>query len=155
MTANTKETQVLLKAAIENAFNAAEDQSFDDVFDDIIDDMEKKGYTADYKIVNNGRWVSDGKYEMLEDAVVKVVVDGDVFFADIGQSRSGSAFTDYYYDNAYLGCLMTEAEYNAPVVKHSFDYKEKKVMIMSDGSAKVDDVAYPSVEAAIDAVIAM
>lgn len=155
MTANTKETQVLLKAAIENAFNAAEDQSFDDVFDDIIDDMEKKGYEAAFKQVEEGNWTADGKYQELEGAIAKFTVDGQVFFAEISQTRSGSPFSDYYYDEPSLVWLKTEAEYNAPVVNYSFEYKGKKVLVMSDNSAKVEDVAYASVEAAIDAVIAM
>ncbi|MDI6976204.1 hypothetical protein [Serratia sp. Se-RSBMAAmG] len=154
MTDNIKAIQDVLKQEIENVFNSAEDQNCEDCLYSIVSDLKTKGYEAAFKQIEKGNWTADDKYQELEGAVAKFTVDGQVFFAEISQTRSGSPFTDYYYNEPNLVCLITEAEYNAPVVNYSFDYKGEKVLVMSDNSAKVEDVAYATVEAAIDAIIA-
>lgn len=154
MTDNIKAIRDILKQQIKEVFSSSDDEDYEDCLYSIESDLQTKGYDADCTLVEDGSWSADDKYQELEGAIAKFTVDGQVFFAEISQTRSGSPFTDYYYNEPSLVWLKTDAEYNAPVVKYSFDYKGKKVLVMSDNSAKVEDVAYASVEAAIDAIIA-
>lgn len=153
MTVNIEELRKLLSKEINEAFESSMDKDYSDVFELITEDLEIKGYSITFKVVNKGRWISDGKYETVEDAVVKLVIDNVVFFANVGQSRSGSSFTDFYYNEPYLGSLLTEEEYNAPTIEYTFEYKGKKVNAMSNKTAQVDSKSFPSIEAAIDSVL--
>ena len=154
MTDNIKAIRDILKQQIKEVFSSSDDEDYEDCLYGVKSDLETKGYNVDFDLIEEGSWSDDDKYQELEDAVAKFTVDGQVFFAEISQTRTGSSFAGYYFNEPTLVSLKTEAEYNAPVVNYSFDYKGKKVLVMSDNSAKIEDVAYASVEAAIDAIIA-
>lgn len=123
MTDSIKAIQDVLKQEINNVFNCAEDEDCEDCLYGVKSDLETKGYNVDFDLIEEGSWSDDDKYQELEGAIAKFTVDGQVFFAKISQTRTGSSFAGYYFNEPNLVCLMTEAEYNAPVVNYSFDYK--------------------------------
>lgn len=50
--------------------------------------------TDDIKIIDDGDWIDDGKYSFRT-----AIVEYENKFYQINQSRSGSYYTDYYYDD--------------------------------------------------------
>lgn len=121
--------------------------------DTICSDLEKKGYDAEYDEVSEGDWIDEGRYQNVEDAVVKITVDSEVFYLEVAQSRSSCGGGDYFYNEPSVQSLMTEAEYNAPEFVADFVFNGYTVKIMSDKSAKVDNHSFKSVQEAIEAIL--
>ena len=59
-----------------------------DTLIDIINEEPPEGY----EIIEEGSWVSEGKYE-----VQTIIFKVDGKFYELTQSRTGSHFTDWYY----------------------------------------------------------
>ncbi len=53
------------------------------------------GDYTDHEVIHKGDWIDDGKYSH-QDIVFKSKDDGKFYMVSHG--RSGSYFTDYYYD---------------------------------------------------------
>jgi len=58
------------------------------------DDVDGFGHDNDSEVIDSGDWTDDGKYSHCSS----VVRYKDKFY-QIDQSRSGSYFTDYYYND--------------------------------------------------------
>lgn len=52
---------------------------------------------GEYKVVEEGDWIEEGKYSYKETTVL---FNGEYF--TVQESRSGSYFTDYHYDDSYI-----------------------------------------------------
>lgn len=154
MSLSVKELKDFLKKSLDEAFNSKDDSHYGSILDIVEEDLKTKGYEVSIDQVEKGSWSSDGKYQELEDAVSCITIEGLKFYAGIGQSRTGSYHTDYYYNEPYLSFLMTEDVYNAPDPVTNFEYKGKTITIMTDKTAKIDDVSYETVEVAIDKILA-
>lgn len=115
-------------------------------------DLEKKGYSIECEEVSEGEWTDEGRYQNVEDAVMKITVDSEVFYLEVSQSRSSCGGGDYFYNEPDVQCLMTEAEYNAPEFVTDFVFNGYTIKIMSDKSAKVDSHSFRSVQEAIEAI---
>lgn len=151
MTSN--ELKVLLKETIEAAFANADDEHYKSVLESVYSDLETKGYSVSKKTVNDGDWSVNGKYEYLEGAVTCFTLEGHKFYVEFSQSRSGSYYSDYYYNDPQIESIETEEEYNAPTEVVSFMYKGHKIIILSNGGAKMENgTTFSTVELAIDTV---
>lgn len=151
MTAN--ELKEFLRNTLETAFASVDDKYYENTLEIVHCDLEIKGYSVDMKIVNHGDWTAGQKYQELEDAVSCITLEGHKFYVGIGQMRSGSPFSDYFYNDAYVSYIQTEKEYNAPTEVVSFMYKGQKITILSDDSAKMENgMIASSVELAIDLI---
>ncbi len=144
----------VLQSAVEEGFknSGRYPRYYESHIDTICSDLEKKGYRVEYEEESEGDWIDEGRYQNVEDAVVKITVDGEVFYLEVAQSRSSCGGGDYFYNEPYVQCLMTEAEYNAPEFVTDFVFNGYTVKIMSDKSAKVDNHSFKSVQEAIEAI---
>jgi hypothetical protein len=59
---------------------------------EVTDSGEVEGLT----LIEDGEWVSEGKYDYRESIIRD---DNTGKFYNVGEGRSGSYFTDYYYDS--------------------------------------------------------
>lgn len=147
------ELKELLRTSLESAFSSVSDEHYENTLESVHSDLETKGYSIEIKQINDGDWTDGGKYQDLEDAVSCFTLEGHKFYVGIGQMRSGSYHSDYYYNDAYISYIETEDEYNAPTDVTSFMYKGVKITILSNGGAKTENGAvFSTVELAIDTV---
>lgn len=59
--------------------------------------MAKFPFIVDYDLVEEDDWTQDCKYQLCNETYKLSLDDGTSRYIDIGMSRSGSPFTDWYY----------------------------------------------------------
>lgn len=144
-------TKEMLKQSIQNVFSSKCDEHFEHSIDDLIEDMEKKGYEVSYDIVNEGDWISNGKNELMDNALVEITVDGNTFY--LGVSQTCSKGEDPYFDEAEIRFLKTKEEYNKPKKITDFIFNNQTIVILSDKSAKIGKQVFPTVEEAVKSLL--
>lgn len=97
-------------------------------------------------------WDDQGKYSY-GYFVYKISYKDVPYYISVSQSRSGSYFSSYFYDNMSIDDVQTVEEYEAPKELTSFEFRNKKIYILSNLSAKIDDNIFPTVEDAINSLI--
>lgn len=81
------------KLTFENALTDLFSNSNERHWEILLDGSDLGDYL---EIIQDGEWIDDGKYSYLEDCIIKNSETGD--FYEINQGRSGSYFSEYYYD---------------------------------------------------------
>lgn len=111
-----------------------------DICDVLVSELNTLGYEANNTLICDGEWVQDDKYQYNEDYCQKVIVDKNIFYVYLSQSRSGSAFSEYNYNEAYLSGIFTEAEENAPkqVLTKKIDDKYDIIFLSNDNVSLIN-----------------
>ena len=141
----------MLKESIQNVFSSTCDEHFEYSIDELIEDMEFKGYEVSYDVINEGDWVSNGKNELMDNALVEITVDGNTFY--LGVSQTCSKGEDPYFDEAEIRFLKTKEEYNKPKKITDFIFNNQTIVILSDKSAKIGKQVFPTVEEAVKSLL--
>ena len=141
----------MLKQSVQNLFTSTCDEHFENSIDDLIEDMEKKGYEVSYDVINEGDWISSGKNELMDNALVEITVEGSKFY--LGVSQTCSKGEEPYFDEAEIRFLKTEEEYNKPKKITDFVFNNQTIIILSDKSAKIGKQVFPTVEDAVKSLL--
>lgn len=139
----------MLKSSIEQLFSV-DDHHFESSIELLEEDLVTKGYKVECDIVNEGDWISNGKNEHMDNALIKIIVDDEEFILGVRQSCSKEYDPVFY--KAEIKFLKTEKEYNKPKIVTDFIYEGKKVVIKTDKSAEIDGVSFMTVEEAIKSI---
>lgn len=123
-----------------------DDVHVNNLFDKLLD----KEIIEDYEDVEDS-WSDEGKYSY-GDIVYKVKMDGQFYYVTMTQSRTGSYYSDYYYNEPDLIDILTEEEYNVPDDVITVQYKDKFLTIREDKSFVINETVYPSLEEAIASI---
>lgn len=98
-----------------------------------LEDEYGSDYSFNYNDVEEGDWVSEGKYLTLKDCVVKLMINGVDFYSNVSSLKTGSYHSDFYFHGLRFSELMTEKEFNAPTIKYTTQFEEYQIDFMSDG----------------------
>ena len=131
--------QILIKA-----FKESDDSHVSCVLDEIeeIDDYDE---ISDI-------WEDDGKYSH-GDMEFMILYKKARYYISVAQSRSGSYFSDYYYDEPTLYSIQTEKEYKAPKIKLSFSFRNNTIEILDNNTTRVVEDIFSTTEEAINFII--
>ena len=76
--------------------NNSEEKHWEHILENTAEDIYNQ-----FETIEEGNWTDDGKYSFLEDCIIKHIPTET--FWSIGQSRSGSYYSDYYYGDIGFG----------------------------------------------------
>lgn len=149
MTNTVKMDAKTLEAALNEHFKLNPDNHAESQVEEL---MDKLG--GDYEAVQKMDWSANGKYQEGE-GVFLLKLEGQNFYAYVGQFRTGSYHTDYYYQDAYLQYLETEAQHNVPTETYQFVFRNRTVSFKSDNKAYIVGYtqAFDTVADAIECIV--
>lgn len=145
---NTKEK---LKHAIQNIFTSACNEHFENCMDHLLVDLENKVDYIHYDIINEGDWISNGKNELMDNAILEIVVEGEIFY--FGVSQTCTRGEDPWFDKPKIRFLKTKEEYYSPKKVTDFIFNNHTIVILSDKSAKIGKQVFLTVEEAIRSLL--
>lgn len=126
-------------------FNGKE-HSMDGIMDRVVGSLFSKGYEVNLHEEEDVTWIDEGKYSY-GNATYSVVLDGEKYYIQLGQTRSGSYYSDYYYQDVDYN-ISSDSEYNAPKVVYTHKEGELVVDFYDAGVVKLNGVAYPTLSEA-------
>lgn len=134
----------IIENQIKKLFSIDEDKHVDTILSSI------KGLTNLREI--DSSWEDEGKYSY-GSMTYFFEYENEKFYVEVGQTRTGSYFTDYYFQDAQLYDIQTDEEYNAPKIAYSFKFKDNDIIIFDNNTASVLNITYYTVEDAINSLL--
>jgi hypothetical protein len=146
---NVKTKKERLVQALKDYFKKNEDNHAESQIERLMHEIG-----GSYKEIEGMDWSANGKYQEGE-GIFLLKFEDENFYAHIGQFRTGSYHTDFYYQDAYLQLLETEAEYNAPEEVYNFAFRNRTISFKSDNKAYITGHthAFDSVNDAIECIV--
>lgn len=97
-------------------------------------------------------WNESGKY-IFGDFDFKVKYKNDEYFVNISQTKSGSYYSDYYYNEPEISNIMTFEEYSKPKEIFSFIFRKETIKVLENNTVLINDIIFNTVEEAINYIL--